>query len=69
MGMSALTIFPSRITDAASEMAMASLSLWVMMMTVLPSERIRSMTLKSSSTSCGVRTAVGSSRMRICAPR
>ena len=41
----------------------------VMMTIAFPSSRIFRRTAKSLSVSCGVRTAVGSSRIRISAPR
>ena len=51
-----------------SEISSTSWSLWVMMMIDLLSSRILRRTSNSFSVSCGVRTAVGSSRMRISAP-
>jgi hypothetical protein len=58
------TTLPSRMTVTASEIDNTSASLCVMMMIVLPSSRILRRMAKNSSTSCGVSTAVGSSRMR-----
>ena len=57
------TTLPRRITEIRSPTALTSRSLWVMKMIEVPcsfSERMMSM---SSSISCGVSTAVGSSRM------
>ena len=63
------TTWPARITVTASHRAMISRSLCVMSRMVVPrSRRPRSVT-KSASVSCGVSTAVGSSRMRMRAPR
>ena len=50
-------------------MAMTSLSLWVMMTMDFPSARMFRSTEKSFSVSWGVSTAVGSSRIRMSAPR
>ena len=52
-----------------SAISRTSFSLWVMKMIDFPSALSASMISKSSLDSCGVRTAVGSSRMRISAPR
>ena len=60
---------PLRRTATLSDRAMTSCSLWVMMMMALPSARMLRSTWKSLSVSCGVRTAVGSSRIRTSAPR
>ena len=56
-------------TDTRSDISITSLSLWVMIMMDLPSSFIRRRTAKSRCVSCGVSTAVGSSRMSISAPR
>jgi hypothetical protein len=60
-----VTVLPRRITVIRSEISSTSCSLWSMKMIVAPpacsSRRLR----KSSSTSCGTSTAVGSSRIRI----
>ena len=60
---------PLRRTATRSETASTSCSLCVMMMIALPSFFMLRMTVKSFSVSCGVRTAVGSSRIRMSAPR
>ena len=60
---------PRRSTVIRSEMASTSPSLWVMKMIDLPSACSERMIANSSPASCGVSTAVGSSRMRISAPR
>ncbi len=52
------------MTVTSSEIASTSESLCVMMTMVLPCSRMRRRMAKNSSTSCGVSTAVGSSRMR-----
>ena len=57
------TTRPSRITVTLSEMARTSESLCVMITIVLPCSRIRRRMAKNSSTSCGVKTAVGSSNI------
>jgi hypothetical protein len=60
---------PCRSTVTRSAMSSTSLSLWVMKMTDVPSAvRLRRMAA-SSAVSWGVRTAVGSSRIRMSAPR
>ena len=59
---------PRRITVIASATASTSSSLCEMKMTVSPSAVSSRRLSKSSSTSCGTSTAVGSSRMRIFAP-
>ena len=56
-------------TLTQSENAMTSSILWVMKMADLPSRVICSRIPFSSFDSCGVKTAVGSSRIRISAPR
>ena len=60
---------PLRSTATLSEMAMTSWSLWVMMTMALPSAFMARRMSKSRSVSWGVSTAVGSSRMRMSAPR
>ena len=62
------TTLPRFRTVTLSQMDMTSLSLWEMNMTVLPCTFRDLTALKSSSTSWGVRTAVGSSRMSMSAP-
>ena len=57
------TTFPSRITVTSSEIASTSASLCVMMTIVFPCSRMPRRIAKNSSTSCGVSTAVGSSRI------
>ena len=61
--------WPLRRMVTVSARARVSLSLWVMMRMVLPLSLSRRSTLNRSVTSCGVSTAVGSSRMRISALR
>ena len=61
--------FPLRRTDTLSERAMTSWSLWVMMTMAFPSAFMARSTSKSLSVSWGVRTAVGSSKIRMSAPR
>ena len=56
-------------TATLSEISRTSLSLCVIMIMDFPSSRIFLKTSKSFLVSCGVRTAVGSSRIRISAPR
>jgi hypothetical protein len=63
------TTAPLRSVITRSEMASTSLSLWVMMMIAQPSSRILRRIVNSLSISCGVRTAVGSSRIRMREPR
>ena len=63
------TTAPWRMTVTRSVTAMISRSLWVTRITVLPCSRSRASRPKSWSVSCGVSTAVGSSRIRISAPR
>ena len=67
-GVSCTTV-PARITVTWSHRAITSFSLWVMRMTVLPCARKRRNTSNSWAISWGVSTAVGSSRMRVLAPR
>ena len=66
---SSSTVVPRRMTVMASASDRTSSSLWEMKMTVVPSVLSSRRESKSSSTSCGTRTAVGSSRIRILAPR
>ncbi len=56
-------------TETLSETAMTSLSLWVMRMIDFPSSLIFLMTVKRTSVSWGVKTAVGSSRIRMSTSR
>ena len=63
-----LTVFPARKTVMRSATAITSSSLCEMKITVRPSATMLRKTTNSASASCGVRTAVGSSRMRIFAP-
>ena len=60
---------PLRKTVTRSEISITSLSLCVMIIIDLPAPRILRRTSKSLCVSCGVKTAVGSSRIRISAPR
>ena len=60
---------PRRMTVIRSAMASTSPSLWLMNTTLRPSAVIDRSVRNSSSTSCGARTAVGSSMIRIRAPR
>ena len=60
---------PCRMTVTRSAISITSMSLWVMKTMAFPSSAMRRMTPKRSRTSRGVRTAVGSSMMRISAPR
>ena len=62
-------VFPRRSTVMRSAMASTSPSLWVMKMIDLPSACSERTIVNSSPASCGVSTAVGSSRMRMSAPR
>ena len=55
-------------TATTSEISITSFSLCVIMMIAFPSSRIVLSTEKSFLVSCGVRTAVGSSRMSMSAP-
>ena len=63
------TVRPWRMTVIASLTSITSSSLWVMSTTVPPFARRARSTCHSSCTSGGDSTAVGSSRMRIFAPR
>ena len=60
---------PPRSTVTRSATAFTSFSLCEMKITVLPSAAIARSVSKSASASCGVSTAVGSSRIRIRASR
>ena len=63
------TILPDRITETVSQTAMTSASLWVMSRIVTPLSRRPRRISKSRSVSAGVSTLVGSSRIRMRAPR
>ena len=60
---------PPRSTVIRSATAITSRSLWVMRMTACPSRAITLRVVNSCDASCGVRTAVGSSRMSTREPR
>ena len=60
---------PLRSTATRSDTSSTSWSLWVMMIRDLPSFFMLRMTANSLSVSWGVSTAVGSSRIRMLAPR
>ena len=60
---------PSRSTATRSATRSTSSSLWLMKTTERPAAASPRRTASSSSASCGVSTAVGSSRIRISAPR
>ena len=62
-------VLPSRSTVTRSATAFTSCSLCEMKMIVRPSPAITRRVSNSDSDSCGVSTAVGSSRIRICASR
>ena len=64
VGLAWPTTLPRRITVIVSAMARTSRSLWVMKTIALPSSRSDRTTAISSSISCGVSTAVGSSKIR-----
>ena len=66
---SPVTLARARKTVTRSVTAITSLSLCVMSRMVLPSARKRRKLSKRPFVSCGVRTAVGSSRMRMFASR
>ena len=68
VGMSPMN-WPWRRMATRSDRASTSCILWVMMTMALPSSRMLRSTAKSLSVSCGVSTAVGSSRIRMSAPR
>ena len=63
------TVVPRRMTVISSATDSTSPSLCEMKMTVRPSALSSRRLSKSASTSCGTSTAVGSSRMRVRAPR
>lgn len=63
------TVVPRRITVISSATERTSPSLCEMKMTVRPSALSSRRLSKSASTSCGTRTAVGSSRISVRAPR
>jgi len=63
------TDFPALNTVSESDTAFVSFSLCVMKIIVFPCFLISLKISKSSNTSCGVNTAVGSSKIRISAPR
>ena len=63
------TTAPWRITVTSSHSAMISFSLCVISRIVVPRSRRPRSTTNSCSVSCGVSTAVGSSRIRMRAPR
>ena len=60
---------PSRITEMRSQIASTSRALCEMNTTLVPSATMPRSEANRSSTSCGVRFVVGSSRMTIRAPR
>ena len=60
---------PFRRIATRSDKASTSCNLWVMIMIEHPSSRMFRRISNSLSASCGVNTAVGSSRIRILAPR
>ncbi len=68
-GSASPTVVPRRMTLIASATESTSCSLCEMKMTVTPSALSSRRFAKSASTSWGTRTAVGSSRIRIRAPR
>ena len=61
--------FPFRSTATRSESSNTSFNLCVMMMMDFPAARMLRNTANNFSVSCGVKTAVGSSKIRISAPR
>ncbi len=63
------TVVPRRMTVMSSATESTSPSLCEMKMTVRPSDLSSRRLSKSASTSCGTSTAVGSSRIRVRAPR
>ena len=63
------TVLPARMTVIASAYSSTSSSLWEMKITVALLAVSSRSEANSSSTSWGTSTAVGSSRMRISAPR
>ena len=62
------TISPARIIDTLSVIAIISANLWVISKIVTPSSRKTRRILNNCSVSCGVKTPVGSSRIKISAP-
>ena len=62
------TTAPLRSMEMVSAIRITSSSLWEMKMTALLSDVICLTTWKRASASCGVKTLVGSSRIRISAP-
>ena len=60
---------PARSTATRCDTRSTSSSLWLMKMTLRPWATICARVANSDSLSCGVSTAVGSSRMRMRAPR
>ena len=68
-GSTVATVVPRRTTVISSATASTSSSLCEMNRIVMPSDLSSCRLPNSSSTSCGTSTAVGSSRMRIRAPR
>ncbi len=69
LGSAVPTVVPRRMTVMSSATFSTSPSLCEMKMTVRPSALSSRRLSKSASTSCGTSTAVGSSRMRVLAPR
>lgn len=69
LGSAVPTVVPRRMTVISSATESTSPSLWEMKMTVRPSDFSSRRLSKSASTSCGTRTAVGSSRISVRAPR
>ena len=63
------TTLPRRMTVIVSAISRTSYSLWLMKTMLVPSDARRRKTWKISAVSCGVSTAVGSSRIRTLAPR
>ena len=63
------TTRPARMTVTWSHRASTSLSLWVIKITVAPCARNWRSTANNCCVSCGVNTAVGSSKIRMRAPR
>ncbi len=68
-GSASPTVVPRRMTLIASATESTSCSLCEMKMTVTPSDFSSRRLSNRASTSCGTSTAVGSSRIRILAPR
>ena len=63
------TSLPCRSTSTRDEIAITSCSLWLMKITASPLATAFCIVSNSASVSCGVSTAVGSSRMRMRASR